>query len=392
MGLAKLTKSRGYKNFMAKLYGIGASVVIMGALFKINHYNGADIMLILGLTTESIIFFFSAFEPPHVEPDWSLVYPELAGLYHGEKEMAAAAQQGSGSITDELDKMLSEANIDTALISSLGSGLNKLNENTANLSSLSDAGKASEKLTRNMETAAESVENLSGIYNKQAETIKNDIDQTSELSEAVKAANESIAGLTNVYKQASETMSKDLSATDAFAKSIQETTQQTHAFNEQYKKSIELLRNSTDAIDFSSLKEKNYGDQLEKLSDNLASLNAVYELQLQNSKSQAETTNQLQVSMTKLMETLSQGAENSKQFQEKLSSLNEMYQTQIKHTSDQSESSVKMKASVEELLNKLNESAEKTIQYNAGLDELSKKVADLNRVYGNMLSAMNVKS
>ena len=69
MGLFAFVKTKKYKTFMAKLYGWGAAVVIIGALFKINHYTGADIMLIIGLGTESIIFFFSAFEPPHVEPD-----------------------------------------------------------------------------------------------------------------------------------------------------------------------------------------------------------------------------------------------------------------------------------------------------------------------------------
>ncbi len=75
MGLNNLVRSRGFRNFMAKLYGWGASVVILGALFKINHYPYADLMLIVGLGTESLIFFFSGFEPPHVDPDWSLVYP-----------------------------------------------------------------------------------------------------------------------------------------------------------------------------------------------------------------------------------------------------------------------------------------------------------------------------
>ena len=66
-----------YKTIMPKVYGIGAAVVIIGALFKILHYEGADQMLLIGLTTEAIIFFLSAFEPPHQEPDWSKVYPEL---------------------------------------------------------------------------------------------------------------------------------------------------------------------------------------------------------------------------------------------------------------------------------------------------------------------------
>ena len=99
MGLSNIVRSRGFRNFMAKVYGWGASVVILGALFKINHYPGADIMLIVGLGTESLIFFFSAFEPPYVEPDWSLVYPELAGMYHIHGE-------GFKKPTEELDSML----------------------------------------------------------------------------------------------------------------------------------------------------------------------------------------------------------------------------------------------------------------------------------------------
>ena len=75
-----LVRSKTYKTFMGYLYGWGAAVVIIGALFKIMHWPGANIMLIAGMGTETVIFFLSAFEPPHKEWDWSLVYPELAGM------------------------------------------------------------------------------------------------------------------------------------------------------------------------------------------------------------------------------------------------------------------------------------------------------------------------
>ena len=81
--LDNLVRSKGYKNFMAKLYGIGAAIVILGAMFKIMHWPGADLMIVVGMSTEAIIFLFSAIEPLHVEYDWSLVYPELAGMDHG---------------------------------------------------------------------------------------------------------------------------------------------------------------------------------------------------------------------------------------------------------------------------------------------------------------------
>lgn len=92
MGLYKLVRSKSYKNFMAKLYGWGASLVILGALFKITHIKGANLMLMLGMITESLIFFFSAFEPLHVEYNWSLVYPELALGDDQEEEISQKAK------------------------------------------------------------------------------------------------------------------------------------------------------------------------------------------------------------------------------------------------------------------------------------------------------------
>ena len=122
--------SKRFKNFMAKLYGIGAAVVILGAMFKILHFEGADIMLIVGLTTEAVIFFFSAFEKPHEEYDWTLVYPELAGMEDPDEEYAIARRGGASglSTTQELDKMLEDAKIDGELIESLGEGLRKFGD------------------------------------------------------------------------------------------------------------------------------------------------------------------------------------------------------------------------------------------------------------------------
>lgn len=115
--------SKKWKRFMAYLYGWGASIVLIGALFKIQHWPGAGIMLTIGLSTEAIIFFFSAFEPLHEEPDWSLVYPELRS---GEKVEHSDEVEEKGSITEQLDNMLEEARIEPELIASLGEGMRAL--------------------------------------------------------------------------------------------------------------------------------------------------------------------------------------------------------------------------------------------------------------------------
>ena len=108
-------ESKKGKNFMSKLYGIGAAIVILGALFKIQHWTGADEMLIVGLGTEAIIFFVSAFEKPPKTYDWSLVYPELV-------------DSSEENPVRELDSMLVKAKVDSELISSLGVGLRKVTE------------------------------------------------------------------------------------------------------------------------------------------------------------------------------------------------------------------------------------------------------------------------
>ena len=140
--------SKRFKNFMAKLYGWGASVVILGAMFKILHLPGADIMLVVGLTTEAVIFFFSAFEKPGEELDWTLVYPELAGMTDEDEQYGSNNQRGL-TATQELDRMLEDAKIDGELIESLGSGLRRF-------------GDAANKLTETSEAAA-----ATGAYNEQ---------------------------------------------------------------------------------------------------------------------------------------------------------------------------------------------------------------------------------
>lgn len=133
MSLDTFVRSKTYKNFTAKLYGWGASAVIIGALLKINHWPFATEMLLVGMCTEALIFFVSAFEPLHVEYDWSLAYPELAGMeYSTEEEKEARRQEvinrrkgipegavgvtgsadGSG-VSQKLDKMLDDAKIVT---------------------------------------------------------------------------------------------------------------------------------------------------------------------------------------------------------------------------------------------------------------------------------------
>ena len=391
MGLGNIVKSKGFKNFMAKLYGIGAAVVILGALFKINHYDGADYMLLIGLGTEAVIFFFSAFEPPHVEPDWSLVYPELAGMYHGIPD-AGTDEIKSDGLTGDLDNMLAEAKIGPELIASLGQGLRSLSDNTNKLKDVADSSVASNEFTDKLKDATKSVSTLSESYDKQVETINSDIEASEEHLNSMQSASKSAGSLSDVYAQFSESIKGDLDTSSDFADSVKAATQSANQLAENYTKSADVLAKSADALDFTALKENNYGDQLQKLSQNLASLNSIYENQLQNTQAQSESANKLNETYENFVSNLNTSIENTVKYQSNLASLNNAFENQLKGTTEHVDTTEKLKDSLDAFLGKLNDSADKTLKYNEQLEDLSKKVAALNNVYGNMLSAMNVKT
>lgn len=265
--------SKAWKNFMAKLYGIGAAVVIVGALFKIQHWPGAGIMLTVGLLTEAIIFIFSAFEPIHEDPNWELVYPELAlghsdELDHDALPVARGGRNTGGSgITDQLDKMLEEAKIDGELIGRLGDGMRKLGDNAAQLTSVTTAAAATDSYVNSLQAASQKV---------------------SSLSEAYERASVSISGLTSTTAEG-----------------------------------------------------ESFGEQMQKVSKNLAALNNVYELQLKGSTQHLEATEKFQSQVTEMMHNLSASAEDTRLYKENMALL-------------------------------------------------SKNLTDLNTVYGNMLKAMTI--
>lgn len=186
MTFKEFSESKKYKNFMAKVYGIGASIVLVGALFKLTHMSlfgwsgAANTMLTLGLLTEAIIFFFSAFEPAHLEPDWSLVYPELWDLYHGDgpvaqpKKPTAGAKRNedgnvsSDAITEKLNEMFEKANINSATMDRLSMGLTKLGENASKIADVSEAVAATSNYTKAMNKASETAMELDAQMSKTA--------------------------------------------------------------------------------------------------------------------------------------------------------------------------------------------------------------------------------
>tara|TARA_B100001093_G_C26826159_1_gene1014094 strand:- start:264 stop:866 length:603 start_codon:yes stop_codon:yes gene_type:complete len=184
---------------MSKLYGWGAAIVILGAMFKILHWNGADLMLTIGLTTEALIFFVSGFEKPPSEYDWSRVYPELS---------AGNIELDKKSPIRKLDKMLDKAKVDDELIQSLGDGLRKVNKAANGLGSVSDIADSTNEYSKQVGSAAKNLESINLLYEAQ---IKSSTDQAEATSQMVSNMASSIQDAQQMQEELA-ILSKNLNA------------------------------------------------------------------------------------------------------------------------------------------------------------------------------------
>ena len=167
--IEQVTEAKWYKLMMPKLYGWGAAVVILGALFKIEHLPGASYMLMAGLSIEAIIFFFSAFEKPHVEPDWTLVYPELAHMEDPNSAKRPAQQ---------LDDALARAKIDNELIEGLNQGLRSFGESAKQLNETITAASGISEYNSQIQEGVKNMDALNSLYELQLQASNQQMEAT----------------------------------------------------------------------------------------------------------------------------------------------------------------------------------------------------------------------
>ena len=194
------------KKVMNFAYGMGAAVVIIGALFKIQHWTGASLMLIIGLSVEALIFGLSAFDPVDNELDWSLVYPELAGGEAKAKDKKEDPKDAQGLLSQKLDAMLKEAKIDGELMASLGNSIKNFEGAAKSISPTVDAMAGQKKYAEEMGKAATQMEALNGLYQAQLQSaerntqINNEVAENNlKLKDQMQSLTSNLSTLNNVY-------------------------------------------------------------------------------------------------------------------------------------------------------------------------------------------------
>jgi gliding motility-associated protein GldL len=198
------------KKAMNFAYGMGAAVVILGALFKITHiefgFITGNLMLTIGLVTEALIFGLSAFEPVDNELDWSLVYPELAGGEAKERGKKEDPKEAQGLLSQKLDAMLKEAKIDGALMESLGNSIKNFEGAAKAISPTVDSVASTKKYAEEMTKAASQLETLNGLYQVQLQSAERSAkinDEVAEnnlkLKDQMQSLTSNLSTLNNVY-------------------------------------------------------------------------------------------------------------------------------------------------------------------------------------------------
>ncbi len=352
MKLDEIVQTDSWKNFMKYLYGWGAAVVLLGALFKIQHWPGASLMLILGMGTEVFIFFFSAFEPIHGELDWTLVYPELAGLEFDENGNAIGGGHGHGVIgavgavgavgekpsdkisgLKKLEVMMESVEVNTSMFETLGKGLNSLSKTTSNLTDITDATVATKEYATQVRSASQAVGGIVKAFDDSKVVIN---DSCVALSGSYNSSAELIK------KSGEEVAAKFVTTADLFKKSGEEVASKFVQTGNDLLSSYQLLgdsiKNSANTV---STEGKAYAAKIDVVNKNLGAINSVYELQLQETNQHLTNTKDVFKGFANMMSNL-------------------------------------------------KESAEETKKYRDEVAKLSGNISELNNVYGNMLSSLNL--
>lgn len=324
--MAKIFHSKGYKVIQGYIYGWGAAAVIIGALFKIMHFPGAGIILTVGMLVEAFIFFISAFEPMMEHYDWARVFPVL-GKKHSEWEKRHHEGQPELGITPAMAHNTPVAasvsgNIDLGLNQSdldrLKAGINKIAETADNFAGIAaDAPVVAQKIAK----ASASFEELGERTQEVGKVLENTVkDLSAGCGEINKILLESTESLTAQIRMNCEKLSENMGQSAGSFGSLSKI------MDEQ----LENVKNQS----------QNYTQQIQAINKNISALNALYELQIHETKDCLEAFRGMQGDMGEMLENVSLSLDSTKMFKQES-------------------------------------------------QQLANNVASLNSVYGNMLSVVN---
>jgi gliding motility-associated protein GldL len=419
-----LFERKGWKLFMGKLYGLGAAVVIAGALFKLMHWPGAGMMLTIGMSVEGVIFVFSAFEPlPHPEPHWEIVYPELMDGFawevelpertHGSSLAAVAAPPVAGvaappqiaqqaappqvvqPVAQQVAAMpaftgsLDLSGVDT---SQLTSGLNKLGKSVEKLNVLSETAAAAGVFTEKIQAASQTISNFSQSYESSSQVV----------SESMLMLSDTYQGASQVVSNSGKSMSEEVSKTskkmseimtgaaDGFNKIVVESGKQVgDEVTKMGKQLANVVGGAADGV------AKVVGDSGKLVGEEIARTGKqMAEVVGNATEIFASTFTVIDQHIKTSMEGLKHGNSSyNKQIEslnKNMTTLNTIYELQSQEVQKYHKNSAAMGQQLDKFVGELKQAAEANQALHKGVAQLNQSIGELNNIYGSMLSAVQM--
>ena len=257
------------KKIVGYAYGFGAAIVIIGALFKILHLPGASVVLTLGMGTEAILFALSAFEDPHKEYHWDLVFPQLEGG-EGGPIMGGAVPTPTGSKSgNSIDDIAQAGKLSESDVQKLNEGIRKLSETASQISDVTAAVAASSNYAKNMNAASDAIASFAATQS------------------SLKSSSDSLFAS---YKTVAESMANVASDAEGYMKEMQGITKNLSAINASYEMQVKSISAQAEivesvntnlnkigsAMQAASAQTEQFKDQATKLTQQVSSLNNVY--------------------------------------------------------------------------------------------------------------------
>ena len=303
MNFGEIIKTKRWKVFMGYVYGWGASIVLIGALFKLEHLPYSGYILAVGLLTEAFIFFISAFEPPMEIPDWGKVYPELKEDY----EMIDFDELDKDDGASQFNALLKNSDITPELITKVSKGLNDLSNTARGISDISTATLATDLYVKNLDSASESMNSLAEINNKANEDINNSVGElVNSYSNTAKQLSDSGQNVISKLNQTGEQFAtKVLESSDLLSKSYAEASQ--------------TISGDLKSIGINS---KEYSEKMGNLNSNLSELNQSFITQLKGTQQQFEASQKFSTDLQQINEVLSLSVDEIKKYKENAEQLN----------------------------------------------------------------------
>lgn len=301
MNFGEILESKRWKTFTGYVYNFGASVVLLGALFKLQHWAFSGPLLVIGLCTEAFIFFISAFEPSLELPEWSKVYPQLREDYDPD------ALEEVERPNMKLDKLFEKADLSPDLISKITKGLTDLSNTASSISDITSATLATDVYVKNLNSASESMSTFAEI-NTQA---------NSNISRSVNTLVDSYTSTAQQLAQKGDQMLNQLAVSgEEFTNRLNQSGSKLVS---SYSKVAEVIEQGFDTLGKNS---SQYGENLSKLNQNLHALNASYESQLKGTNEQLQATQKFFAEINQMNQYVQSSVEEVKKYQNNAAELN----------------------------------------------------------------------